>query len=230
MPNFKTRSREEELLDQPNIPKDDLFQNLRELNTINHLLGGHQVTLIGLKKLMTDKNKTYHIVDFACGGGDTLKAVSDWAENQGFRVKLMGFDLLESAIAFAKTESEGYTIEWKVSDFNSIEIPICDIAICALVCHHFYDEQLESFLLKMKKVARIGAVINDLHRNVLAYNGIALLTQLFSKSRLVKNDAKLSVLKGFRKHEWEQLLHKMQLSKFSIEWVWAFRHLILIRN
>ena len=67
MPNFKTRSREEELLDQPNIPKDDLFQNLRELNTINHLLGGHQVTLIGLKKLMTDKNKTYHIVDFACG-------------------------------------------------------------------------------------------------------------------------------------------------------------------
>jgi 2-polyprenyl-3-methyl-5-hydroxy-6-metoxy-1,4-benzoquinol methylase len=230
MPNFKIRSREEELLDQPNIPKDDLFQNLRELDTINRLLGGHQATLIGLKKLMTDKNKTYHIVDFACGGGDTLKAVSDWAKSQGFRVKLMGFDLLESAIAFAKKESKGYTIEWKVSDFNSLEIPTCDIAICALVCHHFYDEQLESFLQKMKKAARTGVVINDLHRNVIAYNGIALLTQLFSKSHLVKNDAKLSVLKGFRKHEWEQLLSKMQFSKFSIEWVWAFRHLILIRN
>lgn len=230
MPNFKIRSREEELLDQPNIPTDDLFQNLRELDIINRLLGGHKATLIGLKKLMTDKNKTYHIVDFACGGGDTLKAVSDWAESQGFRVKLMGFDLLESAIAFAKKESEGYIIEWKVSDFNSLEIPACDIAICALVCHHFYEEQLESFLRKMKKAARTGVVINDLHRNVIAYNGIALLTQLFSKSQLVKNDAKLSVLKGFKKREWEQLLTQMLFSNFSIEWIWAFRHLILIRN
>ena len=54
MPNFKDRSKEEELLDQPNIPQSALFQNLKELDTINRLLGGHTAMLIGFKNLMTD--------------------------------------------------------------------------------------------------------------------------------------------------------------------------------
>ena len=230
MPNFNFRSKEEELLDQPNIPQAALFQNLKELNTINKLLGGHDATLIGLKKLMTDKSKTYYIIDFACGGGDTLKAIARWARNNGFRVKLMGFDLLEDAIEFAKNESRGYDIEWRVGDFNTMDLPKCDISICSLVCHHFYDEQLEGFLLKMKQSATIAVLVNDLDRHPIAFYGIALLTQLFSKSQLVKNDAKLSVLKGFKKNEWHTLLQKLQFSQFSVDWIWAFRHLIIIRS
>ncbi|MFT6165973.1 MAG: 2-polyprenyl-3-methyl-5-hydroxy-6-metoxy-1,4-benzoquinol methylase [Vicingaceae bacterium] len=229
-PNFKIRSREEELLDQPNIPQAALFQNLKELDTINRLLGGHQATLIGLKKLLKDKSKTYHIVDFACGGGDTLRAVARWAKKNDFKVKLMGFDLLDHAIEFAKKESQGYEIEWKVGDFKTIELPRCDISICSLVCHHFYDDQLESFLTKMKHSANIAALINDLHRHPLAYYGIALLTKLFSKTYLVKSDAKLSVLKGFSKTEWNKLLHQLHFSRYSIKWIWAFRHLIIIEK
>jgi len=230
MPNFFHRSQQEELLDGPNIPKTDLFQNLKELDTINRLLGGHKATLIGLNRLMTDKSKTYSIVDFACGGGDTLKAVADWAKREDFKVRLVGFDLLEHAIDFAKNESEGYEIEWKVGDFNTIDLPQFDISICSLVCHHFYDNQLNNFLKKMKQSATIGVLINDLHRHPFAYHSIALLTQFFSKSYLVKNDAKLSVLKGFKKKEWQLILQELCFPHFSVEWVWAFRHLILIRN
>ena len=230
MPNLKNRSKEEELLDQPNIPQIALFQNLKELDTINRLLGGHKATLIGLKKLMTDKSKTYRIVDFACGGGDTLKAIARWANKKGFHVKLMGFDVLDDAIEFAKKESDGYGIEWRVGDFNTLNVTACDIAICSLVCHHFYDKQLAGFLFKMNQSAEVATLINDLHRHPLAYYGIAFLTQLFSKSPLVKNDAKLSVLKGFKKKEWHVLLQKLKFSEFSVEWVWAFRHLIIIRK
>ena len=230
MPDFRQRSRQEELLDQPNITKADLFQNLRELDTINRLLGGHKATLVGLQRLMNDRQKTYTIVDFACGGGDTLRAISQWANKKGLSVKLMGFDLLEGAIEFAKQESTAFEIEWKVGDFNNIELPQCDIAICSLVCHHFYDEQLNKFLVKMKESAKIGAVINDLHRNSIAYFGIALLTQVFSKSHLVKNDAKLSVLKGFTKSEWQKNLQTVHFPNYTIKWIWAFRHLVIIRN
>jgi 2-polyprenyl-3-methyl-5-hydroxy-6-metoxy-1,4-benzoquinol methylase len=230
MPNFKNRSRKEELLDQPNIPKQALFQNLKELDSINRLLGGHAATLIGLKLLMTDKTKTYHIIDFACGGGDTLMAVARWAKKNGFNVKLTGFDLLSNAIEFARQQSKGFEIEWKVGDFKTIELPQCDISICSLVCHHFYDEELESFLIKMKQSATIAALINDLHRHPLAYYGINLLTRLFSKSHLVKNDAKLSVLKGFKKSEWSALLKKLKCTNYFIKWIWAFRYLIIIEK
>ena len=230
MPNFKIRSTKEELLDQPNIAQNDLFQNLSELDSINRLLGGHSATLKGLEQLMTDPNKTYSIVDFACGGGDTLRAISRWAEKRGLKVKLMGFDLLEDAIEFAKKNSENYQIDWRVGDFNTINLPTYDIAICSLVCHHFYDEQLNDFLAKMKETSNLGVIINDLHRNAIAYYGIALLTQLFSKSHLVKNDAKLSVLKGFSKKEWKQILQSLNFKNVSVQWIWAFRHLIIIRK
>ena len=73
MVDFKVRSRTEELLDEPGIPSEALFQNLRELETINRLLGGHNATIWGLKKLLKNKDKTYTIIDYACGGGDTLR-------------------------------------------------------------------------------------------------------------------------------------------------------------
>jgi len=90
MPNFSIRSTEKELLDQPNIEQAALFQNLKELDVINRLLGGHKATLIGLQKLMVDKSKTYHIVDFACGGGDTLRVIDHWVKKMDTRLNWRG--------------------------------------------------------------------------------------------------------------------------------------------
>lgn len=230
MPSFKERSKKAELLDAPNIGTADLFQNLKELDSINKLLGGHKATLTGLNKLMTDREKTYRIVDFACGGGDTLRVIEKWARKHNYKVELIGFDLLPDAIAFAKQNSTDYNIKWMVSDFNTVSLQECDITICSLVCHHFYDNTLDTFILKMKECAQVGVIINDLHRNPIAYYGIWVLTALFSKSHLVKNDARLSVLKGFRKKEWERILNKLSITNYSIHWIWAFRHLIVIRN
>jgi uncharacterized membrane protein YgdD (TMEM256/DUF423 family) len=50
---FKERSYKKELLDGENIPNEDLFQNLRELDRINDLLGGYRITFHALKKVLT---------------------------------------------------------------------------------------------------------------------------------------------------------------------------------
>lgn len=229
MPDFRNRSRKEELLDQDNIPAEALHQNLRELDTINRLLGGHKATIAGLRSLMKDKTKTYRIVDFACGGGDTLRVIADWAKKYKYKVKLLGFDLLDDAIQFAKENSIGYDIEWKVANFKEFDSEH-DISICSLVCHHFYDKTLIDFIHKMNQTAKIATVINDLHRHWFAYYSIAWLTAVFSKSHLVKNDAKLSVLKGFKKQEWKAVLSQCDWSKYTIRWIWAFRHLIIVQK
>ena len=82
----------------------------------------------------------------------------------------------------------------------------------------------------MNLTAKIGVVINDLHRHPLAYYGISILSTLFSKSYLVKHDAKLSVLKGFKKAEWIYFLKTKHFKNYEIEWIWAFRHLITIQK
>ncbi|HTE11556.1 MAG TPA: hypothetical protein VK645_11305, partial [Chitinophagaceae bacterium] len=82
----------------------------------------------------------------------------------------------------------------------------------------------------MHENAGIGFFINDLHRHFLAYYSIKILTGLFSKSYLVKNDAPLSVQRGLIKKEWEGLLKQSVLDNYSIEWKWAFRWLIISRH
>jgi hypothetical protein len=50
--NFQKRSYQKELLDGDNIPFPAIAQTMRELNTINTLLGGHAITLAGFKQLV----------------------------------------------------------------------------------------------------------------------------------------------------------------------------------
>jgi hypothetical protein len=64
----------------------------------------------------------------------------------------------------------------------------------------------------------------------LSYHYIRLLTSLFSKSYLVRHDAPLSVLRGFKKTELETLLEEAGISKYTIQWKWAFRWLVIVHS
>jgi hypothetical protein len=102
-----------------------------------------------------------------------------------------------------------------------------DIIFSSLFCHHFTDEELVFQLKWMHENAGMGFFINDLQRHWLAYYLIKILTNLFSKSYLVKNDACLSVARGFIKKDWQRLFSNSEIINFQIQWKWAFRFLIL---
>ena len=51
MPDFKTRSKKKELLDRDDIPFEDIKKNMQELEVINSKLGGHKITVSGIKKI-----------------------------------------------------------------------------------------------------------------------------------------------------------------------------------
>ena len=230
---FTNRSYQSELLDEPNIPKQLLFQNLRELDFINKTLGGHAITIAGIKQLVTDKNKTYHIVDIGCGGGDAMKYIADWAQKNNYKIKLTGVDMNADAIEYMKNNCSGYSeIKGVVSDYRDYLKHNTDIDIvhCSLFCHHLKDDELTELFYHLKKHAQIGFVINDLERNRFAYYSIKLLTRLFNGSKLVKNDAPLSVLRGFKKGELLDLFKKTEIENVSIKWKWAFRYLVISKK
>ena len=230
MSKFSHRSYEPELLDAPNIPKELLFKNLRELDVVNRLLGGHAITLAGIKKLVTDKNKTYRIVDVGCGGGDAMKHIALWAKKNNFNVDLVGVDMNADAIQFMKECCKEFSnISGVVSDYRDflkLDSTI-DIVHCSLFCHHLKDDELIELFQYLNKYTATGFVINDLQRNWFAYYSIKYLTRLLNGSTLVKNDAPLSVLRGFRKNELSSFLKKASVTKYSVKWRWAFRYLIV---
>ena len=229
MPSFKYRSYQKELLDGDAIPFEAIRQNMAELNTINHLLGGHRITLKGMQTLMANNiPRPWHIVEIGCGGGDNLRVIQKWAANNQIDVALTGVDINKDCIAFAQSEASNRGIKFIVSDYRDIQFKeVPDIIFSSLFSHHFNDVELVGQLKWMHANSRKGFFINDLHRHPLAYYSIKFLTQLFSKSYLVKNDAPLSVLRGFHKVEWQQLCRQAGLPNVTCKWRWAFRWLIV---
>lgn len=225
---FRHRSLEKELLDRDDIPAADLFQNLRELDFINHWLGGYNISFNALKRVL-QKGKQYTLVDIGCGGGDTLKRIANWNRKTGFALDLYGVDLKPDCIAYAGENLKSSGVALICDDYRNTYryLQKVDIIHACLFCHHLTDDDLKE-LVQFALSNRAILVINDLERNPVAHYSIRLLTRLFSKSYLVKNDAPLSVLRGFKKKEWLDILKQSGATRFSVRNKWAFRHEVIV--
>lgn len=224
------RSTKKELLDADDVPFADIKKNMQELNTINTLLGGHKITIRGFKKLLGNRN-TISVCEIGCGGGDNLHAIEAYCKRHGIICSFTGIDIKKECIDFAKEQYPEMNCNWVCSDYQTAvftEEP--DIIFSSLFCHHFNEQQLQVMLQWMKHNSGSGFFINDLHRNIIAYYSIKWLTSIFSGSYLVKNDAPLSVARGFLKQEWENIISNSGLQKATIQWQWAFRHLISYKH
>ncbi len=227
MIDYTNRSYKKELLDRDDIPFADIVKNMMELDFINTWLGGHSITLRGFKKFISQQKNIY-VCEIGCGGGDNLRAIYNYCNRKEIAIKLEGIDINQDCIAFAKKRSGIGNVNFIVSDYKLVDFKEQkpDIIFSSLFCHHFTDDELVEMLQWMKRNAVAGFFINDLHRHPLAYHFIKIAVALFSKSYLVKNDAPLSVLRGFRKREWENIFDKAGIKNYSIEWKWAFRWLV----
>ncbi len=230
MIDLRRRSYEKELMDATDIPFNAIEQTLKELNVVNTRLGGHGITLQGVKQFLNEKESLV-ICEIGCGGGDNLFAIHRKFQKKGIPVTFIGIDMNPDCIAYAKKKYTAMPCEWISSDYalvNFAEKP--SVIFSSLFCHHFTDEQLMNMLQWLRQNSRQGFFINDLQRHWLAFYLIKYITKLFSRSYLVKNDASLSVARSFRKKEWLELFRVAGVSLTNIRWKWAFRWLVISKN
>ena len=229
--NFSSRTYDKELLDGDNIPFAAIAQNMKELNTINTYLGGHAITINGFKQLLRDK-KSIEVCEIGCGGGDNLVAIAAWCKKHNVSVQITGVDWNADCIEVAGNTLKAFNPRLIVADYKTAQFENGkpDIIFSSLFCHHFVEKELVYMLQWMKNYSNDGFFINDLHRHPLAYYSIKYLTAAFSKSNLVKNDAPLSVRRGFISREWKDLFQRAGIDSYSLQWKWAFRWLICSIN
>jgi ubiquinone/menaquinone biosynthesis C-methylase UbiE len=229
--DFSIRSYKKELLDQDNIPFDAIKKNMDELEFINRHLGGHKITIEGFKKLLHNE-KEIIVCEIGCGGGDNLMAIFRWCKKKKINARFIGIDINPNCISIAKSKCDFSNFYFSVCDYRhfTFDDGKPDIIFSSLFCHHFGNEDLVFMLRWMIRNSSKGIFINDLHRHVLAYHSIQFLTKTFSNSYLVKNDAPLSVLRGFTKKDWKLILQKAGINSYFLKWRWAFRWLLIVRH
>lgn len=221
--DFRRRSDALELMDADDAPEAELRATFRELAVINRRLGGHAATLGALNALTPPGTKRLRILDVGCGDGEAASVILDWAEASGIKAEVHGIDLSGASVCLAsKRRRPG--LAFSQDDLFALGAgDAYDIVHAGLMLHHCPGDSAERALKAMHERARLGVAVNDLHRHPLAYHGIKRLTAVLSGNRLIRHDAPLSVLRGFRRSELEDMCRRALLPEPDIRWRWAFR-------
>jgi 2-polyprenyl-3-methyl-5-hydroxy-6-metoxy-1,4-benzoquinol methylase len=150
------------------------------------------------------------ILDVGCGMGDMAEAVSGWGKNSGFSIRYKCIDKNIRIIKLAEelTKTEG--IEYLQGDLFDKNLPQADIIVASMVFHHFEEEEIGKALEHLLAKSKYALIINDLTRSFALYSICYLLTR-FVKNKVSRNDALLSVRKGFRIEEMQTLLDKLKI-------------------
>jgi 2-polyprenyl-3-methyl-5-hydroxy-6-metoxy-1,4-benzoquinol methylase len=229
---LKYRSNDKEYLDNNFIETKDLYQNLVELDVINKRLGGYNASRKGLAAILHTGKPIRNILDIGFGGGDSIKQLSKFSDKKMPGLFFYGVDLKNDCVIYAERNLTGLHNKHLIcDDYRNISAELLakiDVVHCSLFLHHLTDDEIIN-LFRFGKANGCIILANDLHRNWFAYYSIKVLTYFFSKSYLVKNDAPLSVKRGFKRSELISLLQRAGYQDYSVKWSWAFRY-ILIAN
>ena len=93
-----------------------------------------------------------------------------------------------------------------------------------MTLHHFKNTEIENLLATFNANSKLGIVINDLHRSILAYRLFQIICFLFQLNSMSREDGLTSILRGFKKEELETFSKKLGFQKHTIQWKWAFRY------
>ena len=221
------RSDRTEIMDDLEMEGDLLSRSLAKLDWINKWLGGNSVTLNAVDALIIDipKEQTIKIVDIGSGSGDMLRLVMDRLRKQGRSAEILGMDANDFTVNYARRESADYPeIKYQTAyvseeTFENLEY---DILLGTLFLHHLKDDDIIDVMKIGTQKAKVGVIINDLHRSQIAYFLFNLLT-LFIPNPMIRQDGLTSILRGFKRKDLEKYTKAIGINRYSIKWMWAFR-------
>jgi SAM-dependent methyltransferase len=230
-PDLTHRSAALERMDDRAIGGDELAEALRQLRVINQVLGSAWPTLEGVLRLWRAAGKPdrLSILDVGAGSGDINRLLLAWATRRGIALRITLVDIHpETCAAAAAYYHDQPRVQVVCSDVMSLGVRVADIVTAALFAHHFSSEQLPDLFGALARAARIGVVVNDLHRHSLAWAAIWAATRVLSRNPMIRNDAPLSVQRGFRAADLSHLRAAPELSQLSYTWRPFFRYLITL--
>lgn len=234
MVDLAVRSDREELMDDFKGSVQDLKVVLDDITRVNTVLGGNNITLNAVFRLIArNHKKSYTIIDVGCADGNMLRELALVARKRKIKVKLIGVDLNSHALCIAREKSVDFPeITYFEKDIisNDLNDFKCDIVMNTLMMHHLPDNEILKFIKQFSKLASIGIVINDLHRSVWAYYLFQIFSLIFIKTDVAKIDGLISISKGFKKKDLDSFRNQLIYLEHQITWKWAFRYLWVIQK
>lgn len=212
-----------------------MIHNLNEIDFTNKWFGTNATLLKALRQVFKHydeviQTRSILMADIGCGSGAHLSAIFHWVKHLVSSVQILAIDANEHIIEHAKLNHAFQHCEFKVMNVHDkiFNDQTFDIVMLNNLCHHLTDEELISFISRLKKQTRLAVIINDLHRHRLPYYSFKVISCLLGFSRISKHDGAISIKRAFLRSELQALMKKCNISSYSLSWSWAFRWKLII--
>lgn len=221
--NLAQRAMADELMDADDLPAATYAAVVGDLARVNTVTLAIRPTLAFLKRAVGQR-RSFKLLDVGFGDGDALRRIAGWAAKRGIEAELVGIDLNQrSAPAAAAHSPPDLGITYLTGDYASLGDGGWDCIISSLVAHHMTHAQLVNFLRFMDREARLGWLVNDLHRHRFAFHGFPLLARLAGWHPIVRHDGTLSIARSYRPAEWPPILKEAGVDGARIYRAFPFR-------
>jgi SAM-dependent methyltransferase len=195
------RSLSEEQMDADELSPDTYAAVVADLAKVNRLTMSARPTLSFIERAA--RGRPFRLLDVGFGHGDMLRSIA----RRFPACELVGVDLNPSSEPAARAATPpGLPIGYITGDYASLAAEPWDLIVSSLVAHHMSHDQLVAFLRFMDAHARMGWLVNDLHRHRLAYLGYPVLAFAMRWHRIVREDGTLSIARSYRPDEWPPIL------------------------
>lgn len=218
-----------EVMDQPELDPAAHEAALRGLARINALTRTSLCFAPALRRLACRfPGRPLRVLDVACGGGDTVRALARLGQRQGLALEVHGCDLSQQAVAVARSaaQAEGLAVHFFEADALAPLPGGYQLLTSSLFLHHLTTPQAETLLRRMAAATEVQVLVHDLVRSRLDLLLTWAGTHLLSRSPVVRVDGPLSVAGAFRIAEVQALAAAAGLEGAVLRRFWPERFLL----
>ena len=178
---MKSRVLIPELMDDPAIDPAEHRRALNGLRRVNKLCRtGQRLAQEILSVAKKNNRDSITVLDIGCGSGDVAAEVGRRLASQ-VKCKVCGWDISPTAVdcanqAWSASQNRLPTskrstaeLQFQQADIFQTKDLKFDVVYCCLFLHHFTEHQAVQVLERMKEIAALSVLVDDLVRSRLGY-------------------------------------------------------------
>jgi len=217
------RSMQAESLDSDARPPAAVAADYQQLARGNRLFFFSHPFVVHLPRLLGRENcRSLTLLDVGAGDGMLGRRLEEWAKRRGWCWEVTNLDINPHALAL---NPGGRNV---LGSALALPFPDArfDVVIASQMTHHLADTEVTTHFREAWRVARSAVMISDLHRNCFLLALVWLGSWPLCFSRAMRQDAVISVQRGFRLGEWRRQAEQAGILGAQV-WLYAATRIML---
>ena len=210
LPDFSKRSVRSELMDDPALDENALYETLRSFEAVNRIISRTHALI--RKTIFRDierrKVTAVTLLDIGAGGCEVGRWFARECRDRGIACRVYCLDADPRAVKFGRETCKDYpnvtVMEFDALKLADLTFPV-DYIFSNHFLHHLDSSGVRSVMELVGTCAKRGFVMQDLHRHVLWYLGFSAVAGVLWRRGWTFADGQVSIKRGFTRGELLQL-------------------------